>query len=168
MKNIENIQKLVSMKNDIHDSFIKIIIIFLFCFSFVSAIAQEASYKIPGKCYDSLYRAFDFWIGDWKVFDKVGKQLGSNSITTILDGCAIQENWTSTYGNFQGSSYNFVAISDGLRHQSWIDNQGGALLLHRNLQEQKMVLESNPIKNKNQEVQIDKITWEPKLDESVI
>lgn len=45
----------------------------------------------PPACTAAEYRQFDFWIGDWQVFDKTGKQVGTSHIEAILGGCVIAE-----------------------------------------------------------------------------
>ena len=44
---------------------------------------------------DPVYRQFDFWIGEWDVYAKNGKEAGDSRIDLILDSCIILENWKS-------------------------------------------------------------------------
>src|SRR5512145_2442142 len=49
-----------------------------------------------------VLRAFDFWIGEWRVTFKTQEDQpaeGHNSIRRILDGCAIEENWQGGDGS---------------------------------------------------------------------
>ena len=52
------------------------------------------------KCLSSEARAFDFWIGDWSIRQKILRQDGTwlelnakTSVSSILDGCALLEHW---------------------------------------------------------------------------
>lgn len=73
---------------------------------------------------------FDFWLGKWEATwdegeGKIGK--GTNHITRILDGKAIQEDFRILEGQSEG----FMGMSISVYHarvntwkQSWADNQG--------------------------------------------
>jgi len=69
---------------------------------------------------------FDFWVGEWNVVVK-GKPAGINRIEKILNGCVLQENWTSAGGG-DGKSWNWYDIGDGKWHQLWLDAQGAPAL----------------------------------------
>ena len=66
----------------------------------------------PTPCQGDLYRAFDFWLGHWDVYDTQGKKLGENVITSQEGGCLILEQWTSASGG-TGQSYNYVDVASG-------------------------------------------------------
>jgi hypothetical protein len=68
-------------------------------------------------------RQFDFWIGDWNVVSATGAKAGASRIEKILNGCAIQENWTSAGGN-NGKSFNLYDPKKGEWRQHWIDDSG--------------------------------------------
>lgn len=46
--------------------------------------------------------ALDFWLGQWDV-SQGGQLVGTNTIETTLDGCAILEHWRDVEGG-QGTS----------------------------------------------------------------
>ena len=73
----------------------------------------------PAPCSEEIYRAFDFWIGEWEVTDPAGTVQGRNSITSEEDGCLILERWTSAAGG-TGQSYNFVEPESGKWRQVWV------------------------------------------------
>ncbi|MGB5237727.1 MAG: hypothetical protein WBN59_08855 [Flavobacteriaceae bacterium] len=58
-------------------------------------------------CCSEVHSAFDFWLGEWEVFNSEGAQVGTNKIVKEQNGCIISENWTSSNGQFTGSSTNF-------------------------------------------------------------
>src|SRR2546423_12799640 len=35
------------------------------------------------------YRGFDFWLGDWNVFNPQGQQVGTNKVVLLADGCIV-------------------------------------------------------------------------------
>lgn len=97
------------------------VILFLF-FSFYSN-AQQAP---PRPCAtDTIYRQFDFWIGEWEVYGPKGKA-GTSKIDMILDSCVILENWTSARPGYAGKSFNTFNRSTGQWQQTWVDNSGGS------------------------------------------
>lgn len=72
---------------------------------------------------------YDFWIGEWNVSwdenGKIGK--GTNIISPILDGTALQENFEITEGQskgFKGTSISTYNKSSKTWKQVWIDSQG--------------------------------------------
>lgn len=80
--------------------------------------AQAAAAPAP-PCTSAAHRAFDFWIGDWKVFNAAGKQVGTNSITREEYGCLLVEHWADANG-ITGQSYNFLDPSTNKWRQLWV------------------------------------------------
>ncbi len=70
------------------------------------------------------YGQFDFWIGDWDVYNKNGKKVGHNLIERQLNGFLLMENWTSVTGG-TGKSINYFDPTDGLWKQNWVSADGG-------------------------------------------
>ena len=78
----------------------------------------------PQACTAPEYRQFDFWVGDWDVFDSAtGKPAGSSRIERLYSGCAIRENWSEP--GFTGGSLNAWVAADRRWHQTWTDAGGG-------------------------------------------
>jgi tetratricopeptide (TPR) repeat protein len=75
----------------------------------------------------SASRQFDFWIGNWKVTDQTGRQVGTSRIESILGKCVILENWTDIYGG-SGKSFNAYDAGRGEWRQFWVDEQGSVNL----------------------------------------
>lgn len=75
----------------------------------------------PGRpCSDAPHRQFDFWVGEWDVFSTAtDEQIGTNIVTSELDGCIVQEHWTSSTGN-RGRSLNAYDPETGRWHQDWV------------------------------------------------
>lgn len=91
--------------------------------------APVAAQKPAAKpaCSDSVYRQFDFWLGDWNVTMN-GNQAGTNNITLEEEGCLLHEHWVGSKGG-TGQSFNFFDRTTGEWTQVWVDNQGGNLHL---------------------------------------
>lgn len=101
-----------------------------------SSDAQEPHF-VPG-CNDQVHAQFDFWIGDWQVFDAESDELiGFDRIARIFDGCVVRQEWTQFndafrpeggYGRLRGESL-FSVMNDGLWRQTWVDNSGFSVAL---------------------------------------
>lgn len=74
--------------------------------------------------YDPKRREFDFWLGEWDVFNPQGQKVGTNIIEKKLNGCLIFENWTSAGGG-SGKSMNYYDPADRKWKQSWVSAGGG-------------------------------------------
>jgi len=81
------------------------------------AFAQGQAQTPP--CQEKIFHDFDFWIGDWEVFDPQGAKAGENAITREEYGCLLLERWTSAQGT-TGQSYNFVDHITGKWRQVWV------------------------------------------------
>lgn len=90
-------------------------------------------------CSAAPYHQFDFWLGDWDVFDAAGKPAGHDHVVSILDSCAIEEDWESEKGG-RGRSLNVYDAVAGRWHQTFVDDRGGLLELNGGLEEGNMVL----------------------------
>ena len=72
---------------------------------------------------DSTYAALDFWVGAWDVL--VGDQVvGTNTITRILKGCAVLEEWRDTMGG-EGRSLFYVEPGTHRWKQVWVTDAAG-------------------------------------------
>lgn len=76
--------------------------------------------------YSAEARQFDFWVGDWEVFNLAGQKAGTNSVQLFSNGCGLMENWTGSIGG-DGKSINFYDAGTNKWYQSWIGSGGGAL-----------------------------------------
>jgi hypothetical protein len=68
-------------------------------------------------------RAFDFWVGSWKVSGPAGRQIGENRIEKLLDGCVLLENWKDAQGR-EGKSWNYWHDPSKTWKQFWVDAAG--------------------------------------------
>lgn len=103
--------------------------------------ASSPSPNPQAPCRAPEYRQFDFWVGDWDVFNAKGARAGRNVVTREFGGCVLQEHWTGAGPIGQtGSSFNTWSPGSRRWHQSWVDSTGGLLLLDGELAAGKMVL----------------------------
>lgn len=75
---------------------------------------------------DPRHRQLDFWVGEWRVVDPQGQQVGINRIKKLHGGCVIEENWSSSSGG-TGQSMNFLDPKTGRWQQHWADSRGGVV-----------------------------------------
>ena len=144
----------------------KYLFIAIFLFSINGLTAQEETEKQPCACCSPAHQQFDFWIGDWIVYDNEGNEVGKNKIVAMQDHCILQENWASKQST--GSSYNYYNRQDKTWNQVWVDNFGNPLVLKGGLENGAMVMKSEVTKNKEGQSYVNKVTWTPKADGSVV
>ncbi|WP_299710698.1 hypothetical protein [uncultured Tenacibaculum sp.] len=134
--------------------FILLLILYFISLFFSSILAQNTA----NPCNNEAYHQFDFWVGDWDVYDIKGNLIGNNLIKAMPNACAIQENWTSTNGNSLGTSYSYFDRADNKWHQLWIDNKGFVLKTSGNFSQNEMTLQSDLVENQNKKY-YNKIIW---------
>jgi hypothetical protein len=72
--------------------------------------------------YEPRAREMDFWIGEWEVRDPSGaKLLGTSSVTRILDGCALFEQWRGARGH-EGKSFTLYEPDAKEWRQTYVDD----------------------------------------------
>jgi len=98
----------------------------LFALSWLPAAAQTAapSERQKRPClYSAEARQFDFWVGEWDVYDPGGHKAGTSVIERVANGCGVLENWTGASGG-AGKSLNFYDPQAGKWFQYWIGTDG--------------------------------------------
>lgn len=115
--------------------------------------------------YSAEARQFDFWVGDWDVFNTAGQKAGTNTIQLFSEGCGLMENWTSSIGG-DGKSINYYDASTNKWYQHWIGSGGGALRYEGNFKDGAMRFEGETI-GKDGKKTLQKLTFF-KLDENTV
>lgn len=120
-----------------------------------AANAQDRN-VVEAPCSAPVYRQFDFWIGDWQVFKSGTEKLaGVDQIESILDGCALDQDWLQLDDSFRpegGDSRlkgrSLLSVTqDGKWRQTWVDNSGYMNTLTGGREENgDMVLRSGPVR----------------------
>jgi ketosteroid isomerase-like protein len=92
-------------------------------------------------CLAPEYRQFDFWIGDWDVFDvdDPATAVATIRVDRILDGCVLREDYQGSDG-LKGVSLSIYDASRRVWQQSWVTNHGRLLVIEGNLRADKMIL----------------------------
>ncbi|MDH3588565.1 MAG: hypothetical protein OEQ74_04105 [Gammaproteobacteria bacterium] len=85
------------------------------------------------------YGDFDFWVGNWDVFSSDGNKAGTNRITTVENGCVLQELWTGASG-ITGRSLNFYDPNKDKWRQHWVSPTGTLIDIEGGLVDGSMVL----------------------------
>ena len=99
-------------------------LLFVFGFTISNFLLAQ---RLP--CSHPEFRQFDFWIGEWEVYNNGnGKKAGDSKISLILDSCIILEEWTSA-GVQQGLRYAGKSFNTWNKivkqwQQTWVDNTG--------------------------------------------
>jgi hypothetical protein len=140
------------------------LIILFFIVSNYTVFTQEVKNE-KCACCSEAHQAFDFWVGDWTVYNTDGKIVGTNSIQKEYDNCVLKEQWKSS-GLTRGTSYNYYNTSNNTWNQVWVDNTGFSLELKGMYTDGKMILISDLLKGEKGSY-YHRITWLKNDDDTV-
>ena len=75
-------------------------------------LSLQRTLQDPASVLAPEYQEFDFWIGDWDVFDvdSPTTRVARIRVDRILDGCVLREDYQDTHG-LNGQSF---SIYDGV------------------------------------------------------
>lgn len=80
------------------------------------ALAAEGA---GAACTGEGYRAFDFWVGTWRVALADGRHAGRNEVRLEQQGCVLVERWQGAGGS-TGMSMNFFDPVAAQWRQVWV------------------------------------------------
>ncbi|MDZ7650328.1 MAG: hypothetical protein U5K54_26085 [Cytophagales bacterium] len=122
--------------------------------------------RIVNPCkYDDRHRAFDFWVGEWSVFDhQQGFQVGTSKIEKLVGDCVIYENWADSQS--QGKSFNYYDPSINKWRQNWVSQNGGVIWYVGEIKDGKMEYEGERIRPNGNIIKT-RVTLAPQPDGSV-
>ena len=114
--------------------------------------AQTAPPPRPARinCSDADHSAFNFWLGEWDV-RQTGTEtvLARSTISSAVDGCAIEESYHQTLGpggvttSYHGASLSILdAANGGKWRQFYVDSSGSVMVFEGGLQGTAMVLDA--------------------------
>jgi hypothetical protein len=129
-------------------------------------VAEPAVSQQQNACATEKHRQFDFWVGEWAV-TQGGKPAGNNRIESIHGGCVLAEHWTSSLGNFSGSSLNTYDKVNDMWHQTWVDSAGTLLQLNGVFEDGRMILSGTLAAADGSGKVQHRISWTPNDDGSV-
>jgi hypothetical protein len=126
----------------------------------------------PSTCDTPQHHQFDFWVGDWQVFDADTHRLVAiDRVEKHTQGCIIQQNMTFLTDLYRrpGVKYRLAGISinrfDGDAWlQMWADNQWGAIFLRGSLDAKGAMVLISAIPSRNRDV---KLVYEREADGTV-
>jgi hypothetical protein len=98
----------------------------------------------PNPCKDPAVSQFDFWVGNWEL-TWADSLHGTNHVERIMDGCTVQENFNDPQMKFSGKSWSVYSVPRKQWQQTWVDNNGGYIVLFGGMQGDSMVL-STPMR----------------------
>jgi hypothetical protein len=109
------------------------------------------------QCQDLRHQEFDFWLGDWSVFDAVTDDfVAFTRVQKILDGCGIAEHTVFFVDRFGLPSSGNVLTGEGVSvmdSRGWLmlyaDNKGSSLVArgHATAHEEITLTTDEPIRN---------------------
>jgi len=91
---------------------------------FTSIISEAKANAYP--CMNNAHnREFDFWVGQWNVYQTgTDYQVGKSKIENVSGGCLILENWMAVGNPDEGKSMNFVNPKTGKWEQHYMGIAG--------------------------------------------
>lgn len=122
--------------------------------------------RIVNPCkYDDRRKGFDFWIGEWQVFDhNQGFQVGTSKIEKLVGDCVIYENWADSQSI--GKSFNYFDASINKWRQNWVSQNGSVIWYIGEIKDGKMEYEGERITPKGEKIKT-RVTFAPQPDGSV-
>jgi len=139
----------------------------LFLFLLLILAQNDLKAQDSCACCTDQHQQFDFWVGEWNVYDTLGTLVGENTIEKLVAECLLSEHWRGASGG-TGRSYNYYNQSDSTWNQVWIDGTGSNLVLKGKLVGRNMVLQSELLPGQKIDWYRNRITWIPNRDGSVI
>jgi len=114
----------------------------------------------PGPCDLPEYRQFDFWLGDWDVFESgSGTSTAHVRVDGILGSCVLHEHYEDNTGTV-GESFTTYDVGRKLWHQTWVTNRGRLLTIEGSAENSTMTLSGAYYRENGEEVRVRGI-WTP-------
>lgn len=130
----------------------------------------------PKPCSSAAARQFDFWLGEWDLTwpaEQTGGEpgdtgTGTNRLDRLFGDCAIEENFSTSDGRFQGRSLSVYDEEAGLWRQTWVDSSGGYLVFSGGLVGDEMELRTAAVERNGESlvnrmvfsgITTDSLTW---------
>jgi hypothetical protein len=102
----------------------------LFSLTFALQSVHVAQNPAGNACAARELHQFDFWLGDWDVFEAgAGAKSAHVVVDRILDGCVIREQYEDPTGE-RGQSLSSYYAPEKRWQQTWVTDQGALLVIH--------------------------------------
>jgi hypothetical protein len=140
--------------------------------AFFSSAQSWPADSASAPCDTPQHHQFDFWVGDWQVFDARTNQLVAfDRVEKHSQGCIVQQNLTMVTDLYRrpGVGYRMTGIGvnrfDGESWlELWADNQWGAIVLRGMPAAGKAMVLTTIIPSRNRDLRLE---WEKRPDGSV-
>jgi hypothetical protein len=136
--------------------------------------AMEASQPVPatGACDTPQHHQFDFWVGDWQVFDaETNTLVAFDRVEKLAEGCIVQQNlnlltdlWRRPGAPNRLSGIGVNRFDGEAWLQLWADNQWGAIAMRGALDEHGAMVFKSITPSRNRDL---KVVWEKHADGTV-
>ncbi len=99
----------------------------------VPALAALLATSVPAAadggapCTASVYHQLDFFVGNWVVTNKSGKQIATDRVSREFGGCVIWERWFGGSGS-RGAGYSGYVPARRRWVQTFMDDRGTVLV----------------------------------------
>ena len=113
---------------------------------------------IQKPCSSAEASQFDFWVGNWELTWNVTSK-GSNTITKIMEGCTLHENFFDPVLNYKGESWSVYNPTKKIWQQTWVDNGGEYIALTGKFENGEMILSTQPGKLPDGKEQISRMVF---------
>ncbi len=124
----------------------------LCCVVSIAAAQQSNPGPPPNPCAAVEQKQLEFWVGEWDLTwpgQKAGDtDHGTNTITRIMDGCVVQENFSGLTQHLRGTSLSTFDVSAHKWKQTWVDNEGGYLDFAGEFKDGQMILQRESVNGK--------------------
>jgi len=133
---------------------------------------EAAPVLVAPACDTPQHHQFDFWLGDWQVFDaSTDKLVAFDRVEKRYDGCVVEQNMTFVTDLYRrpGASYRLSGMSinryDGEAWlELWADNQWGAIAMRGSPEPNGAMVLKTITPSRHRDL---KIVWENHADGTV-
>jgi len=136
------------------------------------SLAGAAAAAAPGPCDTPQHHQFDFWVGDWQVFEAKSNQLvGYDRVEKSSHGCIVQQNLTMVTDLYRRPGVGYRMSGIGVNRfdgegwlELWADDQWGAIALRGNPDASDAMVLTSIVPSRNRDL---KLVWQKRPDGSV-
>jgi hypothetical protein len=137
-----------------------------------ASVGVQAAESPVDPCATPQHHQFDFWVGDWQVFDaKTNQLVGFDQVEKHSHGCIVQQNLTLLTDLYRRPGVAFRLAGIGVNRfdgeswlEMWADNQWGAIVLKGMPEDGKAMVLKSITPSRNRDL---RLVWEKRPDGSV-
>jgi ketosteroid isomerase-like protein len=127
-------------KGEMKDQVLPAVRISLLIGALYTPLALCAAPAQPLPCSAPAYRQFDFWLGEWDVFEAGGSTREARATVSRAQGdCGLREQYQGSDGG-GGESLSMYDPVAGEWQQTWLSSHGQIVFIRGNLQGDAMIL----------------------------